>query len=75
MNILKAISRFLKSSWYVILAILLGTIVGLIFGETAGVLTGFGFLIGVILYVFVRFIWLSLTYKDEDEEVAKKIEK
>jgi len=55
------IKRFFFSTFYVWVALLIGFLVGWIFGTMVGVWTFFGIILGVIAFVFGRqiywFIW------------------
>jgi len=50
--------RFFISTWYVWLAVIIGLIIHLIFGGTAGIFTFFGIVLAFILFIFFRqFYW------------------
>ena len=51
------IISFINSTWYAILAAMIGTIVGFIFGFNIGVLTFFGLGLSVVLFVWFRQLW------------------
>jgi len=49
--------KFILSTFYVWIAVMVGVIVGFIWGLPAGVWTGFGIVGAVIAFVFLRQIW------------------
>jgi len=48
---------FIVSTWYVWVAVIVGLLIGWIFGGMVGVFTFFGLVLSVIIYVFGRQIW------------------
>jgi len=48
---------FIVSTWYVWVAVIVGLLIGWIFGGMVGVFTFFGLVLSVILYVFGRQIY------------------
>lgn len=59
---------FIKSAWYVIVAVIIAFIIGWIFGQTAAVFTFLGIVGAVILYVWFRqaYWWFTGTGNSKD---------
>lgn len=52
---------FIRSTWFVILAAIIGTIVGYVFDFNTGFFTFFGLGLAVIVFIWLRQLWWWIT--------------